>query len=73
MLAEGAVGKGLGSRALLATLKGAAVMHDASYWCPLQLRGRLPSLLAALRSVRFAPCRRRAQCQYMPSILQAKR
>jgi ribonuclease P/MRP protein subunit POP1 len=56
VLAEGAVGKGLGSRALLAALKGGAVMHDASYWCPLQLRGRRPDLLAALRSVRSAPC-----------------
>ena len=53
-LAEGAVGKGLGSRATLAGLKHGAAIHDASYWCPLELRGGAPDLAALLRAVRCA-------------------
>lgn len=55
VLAEGAVGKGLGSRALLAALKGGCVIHDASYWAALELRGREPDLLAVLRLARCRP------------------
>lgn len=51
-LAEGAVGKGLGSRAMLAALKHGAAIHDASYWCPLELRGSAPNLAALLRAIR---------------------
>ena len=46
------MGKGLGSRALVAALKGGSVIHDASYWYPVQLQGRLPDLSAVLRAVR---------------------
>ncbi|KAK9829054.1 hypothetical protein WJX72_003659 [[Myrmecia] bisecta] len=48
VLAEGAVGKGLGSRAFLAALKTGTVLHDASYWCPLELAGSQDDLVAVL-------------------------
>lgn len=55
MLAEGAVGNGLGSRALLAALKRGAVLHDASYWLALELSGHSSDLLDVLTAVRHAP------------------
>ena len=52
MLAEGACGKGHGSRAFLAALRSGVVIHDASYWIALQLKGPHADLLAVLSSVR---------------------
>ena len=52
MLPEGLVGKGLGSRAFLHTLKSGFVMHDSSYSCPIELRGNRQSLQQLLAQVR---------------------
>ncbi|BDA43704.1 probable ribonucleases P/MRP protein subunit POP1 at N-terminal half [Coccomyxa sp. Obi] len=51
VLAEGACGKGHGSRAFMAALRSGVVIHDASYWIALQLKGPLADLLAILSSV----------------------
>jgi ribonuclease P/MRP protein subunit POP1 len=48
VLAEGAPGRGRGSRAALAALRGGALLHDASYWRPVQLAGPLAALRSAL-------------------------
>lgn len=53
VLAEGAFGKGHGSRALLHALRHSFVMHDASYMCPVELRGPLDAVSAVLQYVRF--------------------
>ena len=52
MLAEGLVGKGHGSRALLHKLQQGTIMHDASYCCPLQLSGQGEGLLSVIASCR---------------------
>ncbi len=52
MLAEGACGKGLGSRAFLAALKSGVVIHDASYRIAFQLTGPHADLIAIMFSVR---------------------
>lgn len=46
------MGKGRGSKALLACLRGGCLMHDASYWCPVLLTGREASLWACLARIR---------------------
>ncbi|KAL3145711.1 hypothetical protein ABBQ32_003243 [Trebouxia sp. C0010 RCD-2024] len=51
LLPEGLVGKGLGSRAFLHTLKSGFVMHDSSYSCPIELRGSRQLLQQLLASV----------------------
>ena len=53
-VAEGLVGKGRGSRALLASLRSGCLLHDASYLCPLALSGPQAALFAALACVRQA-------------------
>ena len=55
MLAEGRVGRGHASRSLLHTLKQGTVMHDASYWGPLQLTGSLGNLWKVLAATRYKP------------------
>ena len=50
-LAQGAPGKGHGSRAFLHTLRHGVSIHDASYWLALELSGPtggVASLLTAL-------------------------
>lgn len=49
MLALGLVGKGHGARAFLHRASTRAVMHDASYWCPMRLSIRHCTLLTLLR------------------------
>ncbi len=56
MLANGAVGKGHGSRALLHALKTNFVMHDSSYSCPMQLTGSKASLSQLLNQIRCESC-----------------
>ena len=56
MLANGAVGKGHGSRALLHALKTSFVMHDSSYSCPMQLTGSKASLSQLLNQIRCESC-----------------
>lgn len=51
MLAEGAPGRGRGSRAALAVLRGGAFAHDASYWRPMQLTGSQAALRATLAAL----------------------
>ncbi|CAL8468345.1 g7885 [Coccomyxa elongata] len=51
VLAEGACGKGHGSRAFMAALRSDVVIHDASYWIALQLKGPRADLLAILSAV----------------------
>ncbi|KAL0040408.1 hypothetical protein WJX77_006269 [Trebouxia sp. C0004] len=51
VLADGAVGKGHGSRALLHALRTSFVMHDSSYSCPMQLTGSKASLLQLLNQI----------------------
>lgn len=53
VLAEGLPGRGRGSRAALAELRGGALLHDASYWRPVQLAGALPALRTALEMLWF--------------------
>ena len=53
MLAEGRVGRGHASRSVLHTLKQGTIMHDASYWCPLQLTGSLGNLFKLLAATRY--------------------
>ncbi|KAK9798520.1 hypothetical protein WJX73_006734 [Symbiochloris irregularis] len=55
-LAEGVVGKGHGSRALLASMHNGCLLHDASYWCPVQLTASLPQLASTLQLLRALPC-----------------
>ncbi len=50
-LAEGAPGKGRGSRAFLRALRDGAALHDASYWLALELQGASDSLARMLRSL----------------------
>ena len=54
LLPEGAVGKGHGSRHVLQQLHSGCLLHDASYWCPLQLEGSRPSLLSLLQATMCA-------------------
>ena len=56
MLANGAVGKGHGSRALLHALKTSFVMHDSSYSCPMQLTGSKASLMQLFNRIRCESC-----------------
>ncbi|DBA80306.1 TPA: hypothetical protein ACH3X2_007435 [Trebouxia sp. C0005] len=51
VLANGAVGKGHGSRALLHALKTNFVMHDSSYSCSMQLTGSKAALMQLLNQV----------------------
>ncbi|XP_071690398.1 ribonucleases P/MRP protein subunit POP1 [Rutidosis leptorrhynchoides] len=44
-------GSGKGSRALLKWLKNGTVVHDASYYCAIQLEGAQDSLLSVLSTV----------------------
>ncbi|KAK9819579.1 hypothetical protein WJX81_006009 [Elliptochloris bilobata] len=48
MLAEGLPGRGRGSRAVMAELRGGALLHDASYWQAVQLAGPVAGLRATL-------------------------
>ncbi|XP_026413202.1 ribonucleases P/MRP protein subunit POP1-like [Papaver somniferum] len=50
-LPEGLHGSGRGSRALLKWFKRGTVVHDASYYCPVQLEGPEDSLMSILRMV----------------------
>ena len=50
-LAEGAPGKGHGSRAFLHMLRHGAALHDASYWLALELRGSSDNLVGMLHSL----------------------
>ena len=50
-LAEGAPGRGRGSRGLLHSLHTGALLHDASYLCPLQLSGDPEALQHVLSSL----------------------
>lgn len=50
-LPEGAAGRGLGSRSFAHQLRTGAVVHDASYWCPVHLAGESRALLGLLRSM----------------------
>ena len=52
VLAEGAFGKGHGSRAFLHALRNSFVMHDASYMCPIELTGPFEAVSAVLQDVR---------------------
>ena len=52
VLAEGACGKGLGSKAFLAALRSGVVTHDASYWVAFQLTASQADLLKVMSSVR---------------------
>ncbi len=56
VLADGAVGKGHGSRALLHALKTNFVMHDSSYSCPMQLTGSKASLMQLVNQIRCESC-----------------
>ena len=58
MLAEGVPGRGRGSRAALAELRGGALLHDASYWRPVQLAGPLAALRATLAELRWSVAER---------------
>ncbi|KAL0019086.1 hypothetical protein WJX79_007648 [Trebouxia sp. C0005] len=51
VLANGAAGKGHGSRALLHALKTKFVMHDSSYSCSMQLTGSKAALMQLLNQV----------------------
>ncbi|XP_062183018.1 ribonucleases P/MRP protein subunit POP1 isoform X2 [Phragmites australis] len=51
VLPDGAQGRGRGSRSVLKRLKNATVVHDASYFVPIQLDGPEDSLLSILRMV----------------------
>eukprot|EP00890_Picochlorum_soloecismus_P002018 jgi/Picsp_1/2817/NSC_01043-R1_ribonuclease p len=48
MLPEGQHGKGRGTRAFARKLKDGYIVHDASYWCSIQLSGRIKLLLETL-------------------------
>lgn len=50
-LAQGAPGKGHGSRAFLHTLRHGVTIHDASYWLALELSGPVASLVSLLASL----------------------
>lgn len=50
-LPEGVAGRGLGSRSFAHQLRTGAAVHDASYWCPVQLNGDSRALLGLLRSM----------------------
>jgi ribonuclease P/MRP protein subunit POP1 len=52
LLAWQAPGRGRGSRALLRRARRGAVMHDASYWCCLQLEGAEVAIAATMEAVR---------------------
>ena len=51
-LAEGAPGRGRGSRSLLHSLHTGALLHDMSYSSPLQLTGAPEALEGVLHSLR---------------------
>ena len=53
-LAEGAPGRGRGSRSLLHSLHAGALLHDASYMCPLQLSGAPDAVSRVLDSLWWA-------------------
>lgn len=48
------MGKGHGSRHMLQQLHSGCLLHDASYWCPLQLEGSRASLLPLLQATMCA-------------------
>lgn len=49
-LPKGNVGKGRGSRALVKRLQNSTVIHDASYWCPLCIKGIVTQVLGVFES-----------------------
>ncbi|KAF8658776.1 hypothetical protein HU200_059262 [Digitaria exilis] len=51
VLPVGAQGRGKGSRSVLKRLKNGTIVHDASYFIPIELDGPEESLLAILRMV----------------------
>ena len=53
-LAQGAPGKGHGSRAFLHTLRHGVTIHDASYWLALELSGPNASVTSLLTSLWLA-------------------
>ena len=52
-IAEGAFGKGHGSRAFLHALRNSFVMHDASYMCPVELQGSADAVSTVLQEMRW--------------------
>ncbi|MEM0136270.1 MAG: hypothetical protein QXU18_13770, partial [Thermoplasmatales archaeon] len=49
-LPKGNVGKGRGSRAFVKRLQNSTVIHDASYWCPLCIKGIVTQVLGVFES-----------------------
>jgi hypothetical protein len=49
-LPQGYFGKGRGSRAFKKLLQNGTVIHDASYWCPLCIKGSTTQVLEMLES-----------------------
>lgn len=54
-LPEGVAGRGLGSRSFLHQLATSAVMHDASYYCPLSLAGASSAALLSVLGSLLGP------------------
>lgn len=53
ILPLGENGKGKGTRAFMHRLKKGCVVHDASYWCPIELKGSEKETLEILQSIVF--------------------
>lgn len=65
------MGKGHGMKALLADYHKGCLMHDASYWCPVQLSGSPGSIVQVLQAVRQVPssCHCRSNARWKGMLL----